>query len=121
MSRDDEEMVDWVPESILLAVDADGQDVLGPRSRYSPSSADVWSFQLARAMLVILARRMGAGFAAEVRQELREQSERYQRGDEYDRADAPHIRQLVHAEMWEKLITSSPAGPLEGQRPAPRW
>ena len=79
------------------------QEELG-ESDYVPDPRALWGSEAARAMLVVLTRRLGPDFAREVNDELAARTFSYQAGCPDDRSDAQTMEFLLKDEFWDRLF-----------------
>lgn len=79
---------------------------------YIPDPRALWGVEAARAMLVVLTRRLGPDFAREVSDELASRMLAYQQGCPDDRRDGNTMKGLVCADLWDELFTSNGGAPL---------
>ncbi|MDT8758027.1 hypothetical protein MZO42_04900 [Sphingomonas psychrotolerans] len=73
-------------------------------SDYVPDPRALWGSEAARAMLVVLTRRLGPDFAREVSDELAARTFSYQAGCPDDRSDARTMEYLLKDEFWDRLF-----------------
>lgn len=71
---------------------------------YIPDPRAVWGAEGARAMLVVLTRRLGPDFAREVSNELASRTLAYQAGCPDDRRDGHVLETLVCDPFWDALF-----------------
>jgi hypothetical protein len=79
------------------------QEDLG-ESDYVPDPRSLWGSEAARAMLVVLTRRLGPEFAREVSDELAARTFSYQAGCPDDRADGGAMEFLLNDQFWDRLF-----------------
>lgn len=87
----------------LAAEDADEIEELG-EARYVPDPQSIWGVEAARAMLVVLTRRLGPEFAREVSNELAARTLSYQAGCPDDRRDGAEMKGLLCDKLWDELF-----------------
>ena len=73
-------------------------------SEYIPDPRSLWGSEAARAMLVVLTRRLGPDFAREVNDELAARTFSYQAGCPDDRSDGRTMEYLLKDEFWDRLF-----------------
>ena len=93
----------------LEADDADTRDDLG-EPPYVPDPRTVWGSEAARAMLVVLTRRLGPDFAREVSNELASRTLAYEAGCPDDRRDGEVMSTLLCDKYWDALFATQPKG-----------
>ena len=71
---------------------------------YIPDPRSVWGSEAARAMLVVLTRRLGPDFAREVSNELASRTLSYQAGCPDDQRDGGVMEKLVCDPFWDQLF-----------------
>lgn len=74
---------------------------------YVPDPQSIWGLEAARAMLVVLTRRLGPDFAREVSDELASRTLSYQAGCPDDRRDAAAMKGLLCDKLWDRLFTEA--------------
>lgn len=80
------------------------QELEEGESDYVPDPRSLWGSEAARAMLVVLTRRLGPDFAREVSDELAARTFSYQAGCPDDRSDAQTMEYLLKDEFWDRLF-----------------
>lgn len=85
--------------------DAEAEDL--EASDYVPDPRALWGSEAARAMLVVLARRLGPDFAREVSDELASRSLSYQAGCPDDRLDGNSMEFLLKDPFWDRLFAET--------------
>jgi hypothetical protein len=88
----------------LAADDADGMEDAGAPA-YVPDPRILWAQEEARAMIVVLTRRLGPDFAREVHNELSSRLLSYQAGCPDDQRDGDAIKGLICDKFWDGLFT----------------
>jgi len=73
-------------------------------SDYVPDPRSLWGSEAARAMLVVLTRRLGPDFAREVSNEMAARTFAYQAGCPDDRSDGKTMEYLLNDEFWDRLF-----------------
>ncbi len=73
-------------------------------SDYVPDPRALWGSEAARAMLVVLTRRLGPDFAREVSDEMAARTFSYQAGCPDDRSDGAAMEYLLKDEFWDRLF-----------------
>lgn len=91
-----------------LAAEDDANEAEQGRT-YVPDPRTVWGSEAARAMLVVLTRRLGPEFAREVSNELASRTLSYQAGCPDDRRDARAMHALICDPFWDRLLTLGPS------------
>jgi hypothetical protein len=81
---------------------------------YVPDTRAIWGSEAARAMLVVLTRRLGPDFAREVSNELASRTFSYQAGCPDDQSDGETMESLLRDKFWDQLFAQQ--GP--GDKPA---
>jgi hypothetical protein len=76
--------------------------------QYVPDPRSLWGSEAARAMLVVLTRRLGPDFAREVSDELASRTFSYQAGCPDDRSDGKAMEHLLTDAFWDKLFAMAP-------------
>lgn len=71
---------------------------------YVPDPRSLWGSEAARAMLVVLTRRLGPDFAREVSDEMAARTFAYQAGCPDDRSDGKAMEALLNDGFWDKLF-----------------
>lgn len=71
---------------------------------YVPDPRALWGSEAARAMLVVLTRRLGPDFAREVNNEMASRTLAYQAGCPDDRSDGKAMEALLTDSFWDKLF-----------------
>ena len=71
---------------------------------YVPDPRSLWGSEAARAMLVVLTRRLGPDFAREVSDEMASRTFSYQAGCPDDRSDGKAMEYLLRDAFWDKLF-----------------
>lgn len=71
---------------------------------YTPDPRMLWAAEGARAMLVVLTRRLGPDFAREVSNEMASRTLAYQAGCPDDRIDGDTIEFLLRDKFWDTLF-----------------
>lgn len=107
----DELMSDDLLEERLAADDEASEADEG--EPYIPDPRSVWGSEAARAMLVVMTRRLGPEFAQEVSNELASRTLAYQAGCPDDRRDGGVMEKLVCDPFWDALFAMpkpEPAG-----------
>ena len=79
------------------------QDALGALD-YVPDPRSLWGSEAARAMLVVLTRRLGPDFARDVSNELASRTFSYQAGCPDDRSDGQTMEVLLNDPFWDRLF-----------------
>jgi hypothetical protein len=71
---------------------------------YVPDPRVLWGSEAARAMLVVLSRRLGPDFAREVSNEMASRTLSYQAGCPDDRRDGATMEFLLNDRFWDDLL-----------------
>jgi hypothetical protein len=71
---------------------------------YVPDPRSLWGSEAARAMLVVLTRRLGPDFAREVSNEMAARTFAYQAGCPDDRSDGKTMEYLLNDAFWDRLF-----------------
>ena len=95
--------IDDTLDAELDADDASEHEELG-ESDYIPDPRTLWGSEAARAMLVVLTRRLGPDFAREVSDELAARTFSYQAGCPDDRSDGETMEFLLKDAFWDRLF-----------------
>lgn len=82
----------------------------GGQSDYVPDPRALFGSEAARAMLVVLTRRLGPDFAREVSDEMAARSFSYQAGCPDDRSDGATMDYLLNDEFWDRLFAMDKPG-----------
>ena len=90
-----------------LAAD-DEANVADEGEPYVPDPRSLWGSEAARAMLVVLTRRLGPDFAREVSNELASRTLAYQAGCPDDQRDGGVMEKLVCDPFWDRLFQLPP-------------
>lgn len=98
----DELMSDDLLEERLAADDEANEADEG--EPYIPDPRSLWGSEAARAMLVVLTRRLGPDFACEVSNELASRTLSYQAGCPDDQRDGGVMEKLVCDPFWDQLF-----------------
>lgn len=77
---------------------------------YLPDPRLLWGAEGARAMLVVLTRRLGPEFAREVSNEIASRTLGYQAGCPDDQSDGEALDFLLRDKFWDALFASEKAG-----------
>ena len=77
-------------------------------SDYVPDPRSLFGSEAARAMLVVLTRRLGPEFAREVSDEMAARTFAYQAGCPDDRSDGATMEYLLRDEFWDRLFAMAP-------------
>jgi len=77
---------------------------------YVPDPRSLWGSEAARAMLVVLTRRLGPDFAREVSDELASRTFSYQAGCPDDRSDGRTMEALLNDAFWDRLFAMDAPG-----------
>ena len=77
---------------------------------YAPDPRVLWGAEEARAMMVVLTRRLGSGFAREVHNELASRMLAYQAGCPDDQRDGNEIEGLLCDKFWDELFAVEAKG-----------
>ncbi|AQR73191.1 hypothetical protein [Sphingomonas sp. LM7] len=88
--------------------DADSEDA--DDHEYVPDPRSLWGSEAARAMLVVLTRRLGPEFAREVSDEMAARTFSYQAGCPDDRSDGKTMEALLNDAFWDKLLAMPKPG-----------
>lgn len=102
-------MADEMLDEQLAADDAEEAGDAGD-APYVPDPQIVWGAEAARAMLVVLTRRFGPGFAREVSDEFASRTLSYQAGCPDDRRDGAVMESLLRDEFWDRLFAMDGGG-----------
>lgn len=78
---------------------------------YVPDPQAIWGLEAARAMLVVLTRRLGPDFAREVSNELASRTLSYQAGCPDDRRDGATMKGLLCDDLWDELFAGATGEP----------
>ena len=79
-------------------------------SDYVPDPRSLWGSEAARAMLVVLTRRLGPEFAREVHDEMTARTFSYQAGCPDDRSDAASMNYMLEDPFWDRLFEMEKPG-----------
>jgi len=90
---------------------ADAESEAADDYDYVPDPRALFGSEAARAMLVVLTRRLGPDFAREVSNEMASRTFAYQAGCPDDRSDGRTMEYLLNDAFWDKLF----AMPAPGQ------
>jgi hypothetical protein len=93
----------------LAADDADTAEAYGTTS-YVPDPRSIWGSEAARAMMVVLTRRLGPDFARDVSNEIASRTLSYQAGCPDDRRDGNEMQHLLCDKFWDDLFAMSAPG-----------
>lgn len=85
-----------------LSLDEEAEQEEG--TDYIPDPRSLWGSEAARAMLVVLTRRLGPDFAREVSDELAARTFSYQAGCPDDRSDGETMEALLNDPFWDRLF-----------------
>jgi hypothetical protein len=88
---------EFVPDDDDIALDEEESD-------YVPDPRSLWAAEGARAMLVVLARRLGPDFARDVSDELAARTFAYADGCADDRRDGAALQHLLQDKLWDGLF-----------------
>lgn len=92
----------------LEAEEAEREDY--GESDYVADPRALWGSEAARAMLVVLTRRLGPDFAREVSDEMASRTLSYQAGCPDDRRDGKAMEYLLRDAFWDKLFAMARPG-----------
>lgn len=92
-----------------LDLNAEQEEELGELD-YVPDPRSLWGSEAARAMLVVLTRRLGPDFAREVSDELAARTFSYQAGCPDDRSDGDTMEFLLKDAFWDRLFAMEKRG-----------
>lgn len=70
---------------------------------YAPNPAAIRAEYLAIALVEVLHRRLGDGFASEVLERVMDRSRALAEGDNEDRVEAPLVAQVAEYRLWKRL------------------
>lgn len=101
-------MSDDLLDERLAADEADHIEETGEPG-YIPDPQIVWGAEAARAMLVVLTRRLGPDFAREVHNELASRTLSYQAGCPDDQRDGEVMSALLCDRFWDDLFAAGGA------------
>ena len=76
---------------------------------YIPDPRSLWAAEGARAMLVVLARRLGPDFAREVNDEMTARTFAYEAGCPDDKSDRATMQFLLQDKFWDQLFAGKAA------------
>lgn len=93
-----------------LALDTENEREENPESDYVPDPRSLWGSEAARAMLVVLTRRLGPDFAREMHDEMTARSFSYQAGCPDDQRDGAAMEFLLKDVFWDRLFAVKPPG-----------
>lgn len=79
-------------------------------SDYVADPRALWGSEAARAMLVVLTRRLGPDFARDVSDEMAARTFSYQAGCPDDRSDGKAMEYLLRDAFWDKLFAMAKSG-----------
>jgi hypothetical protein len=79
-------------------------------SDYVPDPRALFGSEAARAMLVVLTRRLGPDFAREVSNEMASRTFSYQAGCPDDQSDGASMEFLLKDEFWDRLFAMEKPG-----------
>lgn len=102
-------VADEMLDEQLAADELDEVEEAG-ESGYVPDPQTVWGAEAARAMLVVLTRRLGPDFAREVNDELASRTLAYQAGCPDDRRDGEVMKTLLCDKFWDELFAMERGG-----------
>lgn len=94
-------------EEQLAGDDADTTDDYG-EPPYVPDPRSIWGSEAARALMVVLTRRLGPDFAREVSNELASRTLSYQSGCPDDQRDGATMNTLLCDKFWDELFAIKP-------------
>lgn len=84
---------------------------------YVPDPRSLWGSEAARAMLVVLTRRLGPDFAREVSDELASRTFSYQAGCPDDRSDGQTMEYLLRDQFWDRLFATGTEPAAKDEKP----
>ena len=87
-----------------LELNAENEDEELGEPGYVPDPRSLWGSEAARAMLVVLTRRLGPDFAREVSDELAARTFSYQAGCPDDVSDGDTMEFLLKDAFWDRLF-----------------
>jgi hypothetical protein len=87
-----------------FTLDEEAEQEEAGESDYVPDPRSLWGSEAARAMLVVLTRRLGPDFAREVSDELAARTFSYQAGCPDDRSDGVTMEFLLKDAFWDRLF-----------------
>ena len=98
---------DEFDHDFLTEEEAEQEDEAG-ESDYVPDPRALFGSEAARAMLVVLTRRLGPDFARAVSDEMASRTLAYQAGCPDDRRDGATMEYLLRDEFWDRLFAMAP-------------
>ena len=96
--------MDSIDTDAEFALDEDNEQADSGEAGYVPDPRSLWAAEGARAMLVVLARRLGPDFAREVNDEMAARTFAYEAGCSDDRSDAATMQFLLRDKLWDRLF-----------------
>lgn len=87
-----------------LALDDEAMTADLGEPRYDPDLRTLWGSEAARAILVVLTRRLGPDFAREVSNELASRTLAYESGCPDDQRDGQAMEVLICDKFWDGLF-----------------
>ena len=93
-----------------LEADEEQEREIFGESDYVADPRALWGSEAARAMLVVLTRRLGPDFAREVSDEMASRTFSYQAGCPDDRSDGKAMEYLLRDAFWDKLFAMAGTG-----------
>ena len=103
MTPTDAPAEDLIPESNSEIEQAQADDP----DRYVPDPRSIWASEASRAMIVVLARRLGPDFAREVHNEIFARTVGYEEGCPDDQRDGSTLEGLLAASFWDKVFAAA--------------
>ncbi len=97
------------PDEELAAEEEQEREAFG-ESDYVADPRALFGSEAARAMLVVLTRRLGPDFAREVSDEMASRTFSYQAGCPDDRSDGKAMEYLLRDAFWDKLFAMAKPG-----------
>lgn len=101
--------MDHIPTDAELALDDDDEQPDSSEAGYVSDPQSLWAAEGARAMLVVLTRRLGPDFAREVNDEMTARTFAYEAGCPDDRSDGATMQFLLQDKFWDRLFEAKGA------------
>ena len=98
--------MDHIDTDAELKLDEDSEQASIDEADYVSDPQSLWAAEGARAMLVVLTRRLGPGFARAVNDEMMARTLAYEAGCPDDRSDGETMQFLLRDKFWDRLFAA---------------
>ena len=101
--------MEQVDSDAELTLEEDNEQADLSEGGYVSDPQSLWAAEGARAMLVVLTRRLGPDFAREVNDEMMARTFAYEAGCPDDRSDGATMQFLMQDKFWDRLFAGEEA------------